>query len=141
MRDDYLITIHGTIEQETGSDSVKLMTRGSFVQRGGKYFISYRESETTGFIGCTTMVKVEGQARVSMTRVGPMPSQIIIEKGRRHVCHYDTSHGALSLGVSADEIESRLTSKGGKLRFSYSLDVDTESLSRNIVDITVKPVQ
>lgn len=141
MREDFLITIRGTIEQDGERDSIKLMTRGSFVCRGGKYFISYAESETTGYEGCTTTVKVEGQNRISMMRFGPMPSQIVIERGRRHVCHYDTGQGALSLGVSADEIESRLTPDGGNVRFSYLLDVDTESLSRNIVDITIKQVQ
>ena len=33
MKEDYLITIHGTMEQDGESDSVKLMTRGSFVKR------------------------------------------------------------------------------------------------------------
>ena len=29
MKEDYLITIQGTMEQNGGSDSVQLMTRGS----------------------------------------------------------------------------------------------------------------
>ena len=36
MKEDYLITIQGTMEQNGGSDSVQLMTRGSFVKRGGR---------------------------------------------------------------------------------------------------------
>ena len=42
MKEDYLITIHGTMEQNGGSDSVQLMTRGSFVKRGGSFFITYK---------------------------------------------------------------------------------------------------
>ena len=45
MKEDYLITIHGTMEQDGESDSVKLMTRGSFVKRNGSFFISYKETE------------------------------------------------------------------------------------------------
>lgn len=138
MREDFLITIQGTIEQGGESDSVKLMTRGSFVRRNNHFFISYNETEATGFKGCVTTVKVEGANKVSMLRFGPMPSQLVIEKGRRHVCHYDTGQGALSLGVAADEIESNLDEEGGRIRFSYLLDVDTDNLSRNVVDITVK---
>lgn len=48
MREDYLITIHGTMEQDGQSDSVKLMTRGSFVKRNDNFFISYHETEATG---------------------------------------------------------------------------------------------
>ncbi|MEG2698985.1 MAG: DUF1934 domain-containing protein, partial [Ruthenibacterium sp.] len=68
------------------------------------------------------------------------PSELVIEKGCRHVCHYDTGEGALSLGVSADEIQLKLTNCGGSLKFSYMLDVDAESISRNTVNITVKHV-
>ena len=139
MKDDYLITIHGTMEQNGGSDSVQLMTRGSFVKRGGSFFITYKETQTTGYDGCVTTVKVEGSDKVSMMRFGPVPSQLVIERGKRHVCHYETGQGALSLGVAADEIHSRLSEKGGRVRFSYMLDVDDASVSRNIVDITVKP--
>ena len=95
MKEDYLITIHGTMEQDSHN--------------------------------------------VSTLRFGPAPSQLVIEKGRRHVGHYETGHGSLSLGVAADEIHSRLSDEGGTVRFSYLLDMDTAAVSRNIVKITVKP--
>lgn len=138
MREDYIITIHGTMEQDGQSDSIELMTRGSFVKRNNNFFITYSETQATGYEGCVTTVKVEGANKVSMLRFGPAPSQLVIEKGRRHVCHYDTGAGHLSLGVAADEISSRLNEEGGRLRFSYLLDVDAESISRNTVDIRVK---
>lgn len=141
MQQDYLITIEGTMEQGGDVDTVQLMTRGNFVKRGSNFFISYHETEATGYKGCTTTVKVEDNAnKVSMLRFGPTPSQLVIEKGCRHVCHYDTGVGAMSLGIAADEIHSALKASGGKLRFSYMLDVDTETISHNVVDITVQPV-
>ncbi len=139
MREDFLITINGTMEQNGQSDSVQLMTRGSFVKRNDHFFISYNETEATGYKGCVTTVKVEGTRKVSMLRFGPAPSQLVIEKGCRHVCHYDTGAGALSLGVSADEIHAALSEHGGKVKLSYMLDVDASTLSKNIVDITVRP--
>ena len=132
MKENYLITIHGTMEQNGESDSIKLMTRGSFVRKGGNFFITYKETEATGYQGCVTTVKVEGSHKVSMLRFGPAPSQLVIEKGRRHVCHYETGAGSLSLGVAADVIDSRLSDRGGRVRFSYLLDVDANSVSRNI---------
>ena len=139
MNEDYLITIRGTMEQGGERDKVKLMTRGSFVRRNGSFFITYQETETTGYAGCITTVKVEDSQKVSMLRFGSAPSQLVIEKGRRHVCHYETGYGSLSLGVAADEIESSLSDKGGTVRFSYLLDMDASSISRNTVKITVKP--
>lgn len=140
MNEDFLIRIDGRMEQGDESDTVQLMTRGSFVCRGGSFFISYKESETTGYEGCTTTVKVaKDESKVSLTRFGPAAGQLVVEKGTRHLCHYDTGYGALTLGVAADEIHSRLTDEGGEVEFSYTLDSDQNTiLSRNLVKISVK---
>ena len=139
MEEKYLITIKGTMEQRGDTDTVELMTRGSLVHKDGAYYIVYKETEATGYEGCTTTVKVADDARkVSMLRFGKQTSQLVIEKGTRHLCHYETGYGAISLGVSADVIEHALDENGGKLQFSYTLDSGAESfISRNLVDITV----
>ncbi len=142
MEENYLITIKGTMEQSGQSDSVELITRGSFVRREHSFYIVYRETEATGYAGCTTTVRVTEDSRmVSMTRFGKVPSQLVIEKGTRHLCHYETGYGSVSLGVSADVIEHALTETGGRLQFSYTLDSAGEAfISRNLVDITVAPL-
>lgn len=140
MNEDYLIQIDGRMEQDGGDDQVQLMTRGSFVKKNGSFFISYKETETTGYAGCTTTVKAaQDESRVAMLRFGPAASQLVIEKGTRHLCHYETGAGALTLGVAADEIHNRLTDEGGVLEFSYTLDADQNViLSKNLVRITVR---
>ena len=142
MEENYLITIKGTMEQDGKRDSVELMTRGSLVHKDGAYYIVYKESEATGYEGCTTTVKLADDAhKVSMLRFGKVPSQLIIEKGTRHLCHYETGFGAISLGVAADVIEHEMSDTGGKLRFSYTLDSGAENfISRNLVDISVDPL-
>ena len=80
----------------------------------------------------------EDARKVSMLRFGKQSSQLIIEKGTRHLCHYETGYGSVSLGVAADVIEQRLDENGGSLKFSYTLDSGAENfISRNLVDITV----
>ena len=142
MEENYLITIKGTMEQDGERESVELMTRGKFVRRGSSYFIAYEETEATGYAGCTTTVKATADAReVVMTRFGKVPIQLVIEKGVRHICHYETGFGSVSLGVAADVIELDLADAGGRLQFSYTLDSGGENfISRNLVDITVAPL-
>ena len=142
MEENYLITIKGTMEQDGERESVELMTRGKFVRRGSSYFIAYEETEATGYAGCTTTVKATADAReVVMTRFGKVPSQLVLEKGVRHICYYETGFGSVSLGVAADVIELDLTDAGGRLQFSYTLDSGGENfISRNLVDITVAPL-
>lgn len=142
MEENYLITIKGTMEQDGHSDSVELMTHGSFLQRDGNFYIIYKETEATGYDGCTTTVKISEDARrVAMMRYGKAQSQLVIEKGTRHLCHYETGYGAVSLGVAADEIEHELNQEGGHVKFSYTLDSGSEDfISRNLVDIHVMPL-
>lgn len=142
LKENCMITVKGTMEHGDDADSVELMTRGHFAHKGTNFFITYKESETTGYDGCTTTLKVaENADMVSMLRHGPMASQLIIEKGVRHVCHYETGYGSMNLGVAADEIETALTEQGGNVKFSYTLDTGNESfISRNLVDVTVRPL-
>ena len=143
MDERFLITIKGTMEQRGDSDTVELMTRGDLIHKENAYYIVYKETETTGYAGCTTTVKVaEDARRVSMTRFGKNHSQLIIEKGTRHLCHYETGYGSITLGVAADEIVQELGPEGGHARFSYVLDSGNEELiSRNLVQVTVTPVR
>ena len=139
LQEDYLIKVEGSQEADGVCDTVSLVTRGDFIQRDHAYYIIYKETEATGSAGCTTTVRIKDDSQqVSMLRFGSAPSQLVLEKGVRHICHYETGHGALSLGLSADEIICELSNEGGQLYFSYLLDVGEESYSRNTVHITVR---
>lgn len=139
LKEDYIIRIKSRMIQDGDRDTVELMTRGSFVQRGGSYYITYRETETTGYEGCVTTLKLAADgSRVAMLRFGPANTQLLIEKGRRNLCHYETGYGSMTLGVTADEIVCELTETGGRARFSYLLDADsTELTSQNCLEVTV----
>lgn len=139
LKEDYIIRIKSHINQGSDEDTVELMTRGSFVQRSGSYYITYKETETTGYEGCVTTLKLAADgSRVAMLRFGHANTQLLIEKGRRNLCHYETGYGSMTLGVTADEIVCELTETGGCARFSYLLDADsTELVSKNCLEVTV----
>ena len=146
IKEDFLIQVETRVEdardESQEPERIQLMTRGSFEFRNGCFFISYQESEATGYDGCTTTLKINSDSRrVSMIRRGPANAHLIIEKGIRHLCHYDTGMGSLTMGVAADEIRHHLTpGEGGTACFSYALDMDpVGQLSRNYVNIQVRP--
>ena len=153
LKEDYIIRIKSRIEQrmeepaaaKDKEEFVELMTRGQFVLKGGSYYITYKETETTGYEGCTTTLKIAADGtRVAMLRFGKgggAGTQLLIEKGKRNLCHYETGYGSVTLGVTADEIECGLTEKGGMARFGYLLDADSADLvSRNRLEVTVTHV-
>jgi uncharacterized beta-barrel protein YwiB (DUF1934 family) len=120
---------------------IELITEGRYYNKEGSYFISYKESETTGFDGVTTTLKIDGDDCVTLTRSGPANSRLILEKGRRHLCQYDTGVGSLMVGVSSCRILSRLSDGGGELTFNYTLDINSNLVSQNEVYISVKEAQ
>lgn len=137
MKKDVLIEIKGTYRQDGEEDSIELFTTGCYYKRNGHYYIAYDESEATGFEGTHTVLKVEDNDRVTLLRSGKAKSQLIVERGVRHQCHYDTGYGPMTIGVSGDRIVSQLSDDGGNLDFAYSLDVNTLLASENSVSIHV----
>ncbi len=138
LKKDVMITLKGTQYADGDSDSVELTTVGQLYRRNGVYYLCYEESEATGFQGAKTTLKVEGSRRVTMRRTGErMRSQLIIEKGERHQCCYDTGYGTMTLGISGDHIESKIDDNGGHLSVRYTLDINAVQASENelLVDV------
>ena len=81
------------------------------------------------------------RARGGNLRFGRANSQLLIERDRRNLCHYETEVGSLTLGVTGDGIDCKLTEKGGSAAFSYLLDADDARIvSRNTLEMTVQHV-
>ncbi len=126
--------------QSDGNDkqSTELFTKGKLSFVNGNFVISYEESEATGFEGSVTTLEVFSQDKVIMERKGAASSQLIIEKGKKHFCRYGTPYGDFTIGVNAQDIKSTLDENGGKLRFSYVLDINASYIGDFEIDIDVK---
>ena len=141
-RKEYLINVRGIQEVDGSRDSVELTTIGSFISKdNGHTFIGYKEyDEDDPSISSNNVVKVEGTERVSIIRNGETQSRLILEKSKRHQCHYNTPMGSILIGVSTELIENNLKKNGGSLHVVYSLDFNNEQISNNefFIDVTEK---
>ena len=138
MNKEYLITIDGSHTADGGTERISLTTIGDYSRRDGIDYISYKETEATGFEGDTTTLIVEEGLRATLLRSGKTNSRLVIEKGQKHMCHYDTGFGSVAISVMADRIDNQLRHDGGKVRLRYSLDLNANALSVNELDITIK---
>ena len=137
MKKDVYISIRGIQAIDGDRDVTELFTQGRFYRRNNSYYITYDESEATGFGGSKTTLKVEGGRKVTLMRNGATRSHLIVESGERNVGQYGTQHGDVLIGVNAHKVESRLNDEGGDLYFSYSLDINTSLISENEVFISI----
>jgi len=141
MKKDVFIHIRGIQCVDGLRDETELFTRGRYYRRNSSYYITYDESEATGYEGCKTTLKVEASNKVTLTRSGADRAQLVVERGNRNIGHYGTELGDLMIGVNPKVIDSHLTDEGGRLRFSYSLDINTSLFSENEVYINVEEVR
>ena len=152
LKEDYIIRIKSRIEQrldepaaeEEKEEFVELMTRGSFTKKNGSYYISYKETQTIGFEGCTTTIKIaEDGSRVALLRFGKVNTQLVIQRDYRNICYYETEVGPITLGVTGDGIACDLSEPaGGTAKFSYLLDADdpTALINRTTLEIQVEHI-
>ncbi len=142
LHDDYQICITGRQVYDGGDlepGEVTLQTTGTYRERPGAQFIAYKEYDEDDPRVChTAILKVEPQ-RLTMMRQGS-DTKLILEKGRRHLCLYDTGLGTFSVGVFTSELSSTLSHRGGRLSVKYTLDVDSTLSSANEIEVSIKPV-
>ncbi|HHY53346.1 MAG TPA: DUF1934 domain-containing protein [Clostridiales bacterium] len=139
MKKDVLISIKGIYNSEGDQDVIELFTTGQYYKKNGCYYISYEESEATGFEGSRTTLKVDqNEDMVTMERTGAAQSQLIVQRGVRHQCHYNIGYGDLMVGVLGSRIKSNLDDHGGDLEIKYSLDINSMYSSENEMYINIR---
>ena len=139
MKKDVMIYIKGIRNIDGDKDTIELYTKGRYYKRSGMYFLSYDEMEEDDVEPTIkTILKIDGTKCVTMTKSGKRKSQLIIENGERHQCHYDNGYDDWIMGIEGSSIENGLKDNGGILNFRYSMDINTMLTSEHEINIVVK---
>ena len=86
----YMISILGEQILDDESDRIEVLTEGNFLMKKDHCYIGYKEyDEDAPQSFYDNLIKVQDNT-VTITRKGPMSSQLMLEKGRRHQCLYQT---------------------------------------------------
>ena len=134
-----LLTIRDRHIQDGEADSSELITTGTFFGTAEDFTICYNEQDDA-LKSCVTTVRVEGQERITMVRTGSTTAELILEKNKRHNCHYNTPYGSFVLGVYAKEIVSQVLPEEacGAVAFRYTLDFNSANSTENELNILFK---
>lgn len=136
MKHDVFITICGEQIVDGESDRVEMSARGTVEELEDGYALSYVERDGP-LEGTITRLKVSGR-RVELLRLGKYGSEMVMERGRRHLCSYPTPYGDLLLGVFANRVEHRIHNGAGVIEVAYTLDSNNTLASKNKLHITLK---
>ena len=137
MSEDFDILITGVQNYADGDDRLELQTVGQYQEKDGKTYIRYKEydEENPNQFHRVTL-EIEGE-KVVMSHE-ESATRLVLEKGRRYLCGYDTEFGMMQLGVFTRTFSSDLAENGGELHLEYTLDVDSKLSSTNELTVTVR---
>lgn len=136
-----MITVKSRQDSPDGdNNSMELTAVGNYKIENGTSYITYDESRTLGENRVFTLIKASGNSTVTMERSGDLNSTIVVEKGKKNNCIYSTDVGHFVLGVFGESIYNDLGESGGDLSFGYTLDIESNYVSRNQVEISVREV-
>jgi uncharacterized beta-barrel protein YwiB (DUF1934 family) len=141
MIKDVVIKIITEQTVDSDTDQIEFTTDARYGFKDGSYFVSYDESrllDVDGEVKTTLFVKPDNS--IVLQRKGAYNSRMVIEKGIRNNCFYQTPHGELSLGIFGEKVFSKLDNNGGKISMKYTIDTGSQMLSRNIVNISIREV-
>lgn len=132
----YLIKVEDVHLVEGEEESSELMIIGTAAFYGDSYKIRYKETDESLKNSYVTL-SVENGSKVTIQRSGAYTTVMIIEKNKRHSCVYNTPAGSFTMGIYASEVVSDMDESGGTLMFRYTLDVNNNLLSENIITVTL----
>ena len=137
-KNPYMISIVGEQKVEGQDDRSEVITEGKYMMKNGHFLINYKEyDEDLPDKFLNNLVKVENET-VTISRKGPLSSQLILEKGKRHQCMYQTIAGTLSIGVFTKTLNNNLNENGGSLEVIYTLDFNSDLVSENRFKIDIE---
>ena len=139
MEESYILSVRGKQITSGDEDCIELETAAAYVTRNGTRYISYKEYDPEApDAHYRTTVKVDSNNIVTVMKGGSANHHLILEKGKRHKCEYNTPFGSLTLGVYTNSVMIDLDDNGGQLKVSYTIDIESETASMNELTLIIK---
>ncbi|HHW57595.1 MAG TPA: DUF1934 domain-containing protein [Clostridia bacterium] len=135
-----IISVKGTQKNDRNeSDTIELITEGSFYIKGNTFYVVYEESELSGMDGTTTTLKIT-EDKVTLLRFGTNKSKMVFEKNKKYESDYDTPYGKIPLGILPTDVKVAMSETGGEITIKYALDLNNKTVSDNELYLKVREV-
>lgn len=137
MKKDAVIRIVSLQRTENGDNSSEMSVVGTVAYDNNKSIIEYIENnEETG--PEETTITVSNNDTVSIVRHGQFSSEMMVEKGKRHLTFYRTPYGELTMGIYGTNVDFSKDEKGATLKLKYELDFNNGFVSENTMKIYIE---
>ncbi|MBP1561295.1 MAG: DUF1934 domain-containing protein [Oscillospiraceae bacterium] len=137
MKKEVVISLTSINTVDSERSKTELTTAGTLEMLENGYEIMYEESEVTGFAGSTTYLTVSDGNIVNLKRTGTSSSHLVLEKGKKHHCHYGTPYGDFTMGIFTHCIDADIDENGGEIYLKYTVDINSSFVSDNEIYIKI----
>lgn len=129
MTKEVLVTISGLqFSPETESESVELITSGSYYKKNGKHYIIYDEV-IEGIKEPTKNIIKLNDSMLDITKRGATNVHMMFEKNKKNVSYYYTPYGSLLVGIDARNVEVSESEHNIEVKVDYELEVNYEHMA------------
>lgn len=137
MTKDVLVTISGLQFMEEDSDSVELITSGSYYKRNGKHYVLYDEVQE-GFEGVTKNTVKIAQDMMDITKKGVTNVHMMFEKNKKNLSYYYTPFGSLLVGIDAKKVDVTESEDNIDIKVKYNLEMNYEHLAECEISMNIR---
>lgn len=138
MKKNALISV-SSMQSKKESDTIEVVTPGSFYKKENCYYVVYDETEISGMEGTTTTFKINSKDnKFSLLRMGTTSTKMEFEKSAEGISLYNTPYGTLELKIDTKELKIEMNDQGGDVFVNYDMSVSGQKPQNTFLKINIK---
>ena len=132
------LMIDETFSEMDGEGTIETTLYGELDSVGDEYTLSYDE-DSEGMGGVFTEIKFNKNNlnQVSISRTGAIDSFMYFEKGKRHVCIYNTGIMPFEICIYAKDVDNKLLSEGS-LEITYLIEIKGACAQKTVMKMEIE---
>ena len=132
------LMIEETFSAMDGDGLIETSLYGEFDSVGDTYTLSYQE-ESEGMGGVYTEVKFDTRRpdEISISRTGAIEAFMMFEKGKRHICVYNTGIMPFEICIYAKDVDNRLLTEG-YLEITYIIEIKGACAQKTVFKMEIE---
>ena len=135
MAKDVLVSVKGTQYMDSESDSIEVITSGTWYEKNGRQYLMYEETYEEMQVTTKNTVKITPNL-IEVTKKGVIASKMIYELGKKHMSNYMTPMGLIVLGITTKEIFVEADEEKLQAEIRYAMEMNGQFVSENILTMT-----
>ena len=135
MAKDVLVSVKGTQLVDNESDSIEVITSGTWYEKNGKQYLMYEETYEEMQVTTKNSVKITPEL-IEVTKKGAISSKMIYELGKKHMSNYMTPMGLIVLGITTKDIFVEADSEKLQAEIRYAIEMNGQFVSENVLTMT-----